>query len=157
MKQMRATMTKIGARAIHSDPQRLPAWARWARLIYTLCAWLFAASIVLQVFFAGLGVLVNPGYFDLHRAFGPTIELFPVLMLVAGVIGRLPWRVLALTALGLVLFMFQYIFLYAMPRLGLPTLRALHAVNALALFWLGMYFGQRAWRLLRESQRAAAE
>jgi len=147
---MRSTVTEIDTSETHNQSQRLPAWARWGRVVYMLCAWLFAASIVLQVFFAGLAVLVNPSYFDLHRAFGPTIELFPILMLAAGVIGRLPRRVLALTTLGLVLFMFQYVFLYAMPRLGLPLLRALHAVNALALFWLAMYFGQRAWRLLRE-------
>jgi hypothetical protein len=54
--------------------------------------------------------------------------------------------------LGLLFFLLvllQYGFLYAMPALGLPTLRPLHAVNALAMFWLAVYLVQRSWRALR--------
>jgi len=37
-----------------------------------------------------------------------------------------------------------------MPAVGLPALRALHAVNALAMFWLAVYLTRRAWQLARQ-------
>jgi hypothetical protein len=40
--------------------------------------------------------------------------------------------------------------LYALVGMGLPTaFRALHAVNALVLFWIAQYLAKSAWRLLR--------
>ena len=33
-------------------------------------AWLFVASIIVQVFLAGLGLLVDGDQLELHRAFG---------------------------------------------------------------------------------------
>jgi hypothetical protein len=69
-------------------------------------------------------------------------------MLVVGLFGRMPWRMNALNALLFVLFALQYIFLYLLPRVD-PLLRALHAVNALALFGLALYLARRAWQLAR--------
>jgi uncharacterized membrane protein len=60
------------------------------------------------------------------------------------------------SALTLVLFMLQYVFLWVMPSLGVPVLRALHAVNALALFWLTLYLTQNVSRLDQQSYRSVA-
>ena len=139
---------------IPTNPQRLPTVVRLARAAYALCAGLFAVCIVLQVFFAGAGVLVNPSYWELHRAFGHSIQLLTFVLLAFGLIGLLPWRMQALNVLIVLLFVGQYIFLWLMPSLGLPALRALHAVNALVLFWITVHLGQRAWRLIRAPQRA---
>jgi hypothetical protein len=62
----------------------------------------------------------------------------------------LPRRLLALSALPLVLFSLQYMFLYAVGNIGLPpAFRALHAVNALVMFWVAQYLAKSVWRLLR--------
>jgi hypothetical protein len=42
------------------------------------------------------------------------------------------------------------------PSLGIPVLRALHAVNALAMFWVGLSLGQRTWQQMRAFSPAAA-
>lgn len=56
-------------------------------------------------------------------------------------------------ALLFVLFVFQYLFLWVLPALGLPALRALHAVNALALFWLAERLAKRVWHMNRSTRR----
>lgn len=77
-------------------------------------------------------------------------------MLIVGVIGRLPSRLLALTGLLFMLFVLQYVFLYVLGNItGVPALRALHAVNALLLFWIAVQVIQRAWLFIRSSQRVS--
>jgi hypothetical protein len=75
------------------------------------------------------------------------MQYFPLGLILLSLAGRLPWRILGLTVLTFVLFAMQYIFLWVIPALGVPVLRALHAVNALALFWITLYLTQRVWRL----------
>ncbi len=109
---------------------------------------------MLQVFLAGAGVLVDPRYWAMHTVWGHSIQVFPIFLLLVGLIARLPWRMLLLTALVFVLFMLQYLFLWVLPgAVGIKALRALHAVNALAFFWIALYLAQRSWRLLRAPQR----
>jgi hypothetical protein len=129
--------------------RRLSPLAWLSRLAYALGAALFAGCIVLQVFFAGLGALADPAYWALHRAFGPVIGFIPLALLPVGLVGRLPWRMVGLTALLFPLFVMQFIFLYAPLGLGVVELRALHAVNALVLFWAGAHLARRAIGLLR--------
>lgn len=119
--------------------------ARWT---YLILAGLFAVGIVLQVFFAGLGVLVDPGYFGLHTTFAHLLEPLLLALLVLGVVGRVGWRVFGFNALLLVLFGMQYAFMYGFQG----PLRALHVVNALALFWLALHLTRRSWRLIRAGQ-----
>ncbi len=79
------------------------------------------------------------------------IQLITYALLIIGVFSRLPWRMHGLNVLAILLFMMQYVFLWVLPQLGLPALRALHAVNALVLFWTAVYLAQSAWRLSRGS------
>ncbi len=130
----------------------VPRWSvaklvmtRWARTTYTISAGLFVTGIVLQVFTAGMGVLVHPRYFGLHIAFGHAVQWLTVVLLVTSVIGRFPRRFQWLNVLLLGLFALQYLFLGTFAAWGIPAVRALHAVNALALFWLAVHLTRSAW------------
>jgi hypothetical protein len=127
------------------------AVVRGARLIYTIGAGIFAAAVVLQVFFAGLAVLANPNYWGLHRAFGSLIGFLPLALLLIGLVARLPWRLIGLTVVLVLLFMLQYIFLYAPLGIGVMELRALHAVNAFALAGTAAQLARGAAGLSRRS------
>ena len=142
-------MAKLTMNELHDEPRRLPGLARWARIAYLLCAGLFAACVVVQVFFAGAGALAGSSYWSAHRGFGQAIQWLTVAMLVVGFFGRLPRRMHGQNVILLVLFVLQYIFLWVMPQIGLPVLRALHAVNALGIFSLAMYLTRQAWQLAR--------
>ena len=114
------------------------------RLIYLgLCA-LLLVGMLAQVFMAGLGVLVDPGYFALHQSFGHLFGPVIVLMLLCAVLGRLP-RGVILATLGLfLLYGLQYVFLGA----PLPFLRPFHVVDALLLFWSAARLAQETRQLL---------
>ncbi len=107
-------------------------------------------SVVVQVFFAGAAVLVDPTYWGAHRAFGSTIEVGVIALLLIGLATRLPWRIQALGGTLYVLMFLQYVFLYLMPQIGIPVLRALHAVNALALFSFALVFALKVWHHVRD-------
>lgn len=124
-------------------------FVRWMRTSYVLVAAGFVCAIALQVFLAGASILVHPRYLGLHTTIGHVMQFFPLGLILLGLGGRLSWRLFGLTVLSLVLFALQYIFLWAAPSLGLPILRALHALNALALFWLALHLTQNVWRLTR--------
>jgi hypothetical protein len=141
-------MTILNEQATRTEPRPVGALARVARGIYLLCAGLFVVAVVVQVFLAGAGALVQSSYWVGHRTLGGTMPLLIIAMLVVGLFGRLPWRLHALNTLAFVLFALQYIFLGALPSVA-PILRALHAVNALAIFALAMYLTRRAWQLTR--------
>ncbi len=124
-----------------------------ARRFYLILAGLFAAGIVCQVFFAGLGVLVDPSYFGWHTTFAHFLELTLLALPVVGLFGRVGWRSFGLNALLVILFGMQYVFMYGLQG----PLKALHVVNALALFWLALQLSQQARRLTqttRVSERA---
>lgn len=148
-------MTNVSEPEVRVAAPPVSTVVQWMRAGYLLVAGLFVAGVVLQVFFAGAGVLVHPRYFALHSSFGHLLELLPLLLLLLSLLARLPWRLVGLNALIYVLFMLQYVFLYALGRVtGVPALRALHAVNALVLFWAGLYLSQRVWQLIRAGRRA---
>jgi hypothetical protein len=51
-------------------------------------AWAFAAGIVLQVFFIGLGLFVEGENLELHTNFGWLLHIGPLLVLVAAALAR---------------------------------------------------------------------
>ena len=128
---------------------QLPAWRQWTRRLYFLAAALVGVCVVVQVFFAGAAVLVDPAYWVTHRAFGGAIDGIVFLLMLVGLTTRLPWRLQALGGSLYVLMILQYLFLYLMPRIGAPLLRALHAVNALVLFSVAVMLAFQIWRHLR--------
>lgn len=145
------TMHPVTPDTTRTDPRRPRTCTRPARTIFALCAWLFAAGVTLQVFLAGLGALVNPTQWGEHRAFGSLILTLPYLMLVTGLIGRLPGRTLVLVALLIPLGWLQHALIAVPPDAGWAALRALHAVNGFVLFWAATNLAWSARELLRRS------
>ena len=122
------------------------------RFVYGALALIYFACIVLQVFFAGMGVFVNADDLQLHRAFANDFEYLSLLMFVisffGGIRGGLRWYTLGLLALT----MLQHMTVRVLPG----ALAALHTVDALALFWISLHLMRRSWPwLLMRPDKAA--
>jgi Family of unknown function (DUF6220) len=108
-----------------------------ARLAFVATARVFVLCLVIQLFLVGLDVFEVIAREDgIHREFAYVYGwLAPLLVLLAR-LGGVPRRQLGLAALLLVLFAIQTY----LPSLAkdLPLLAAVHAVNALAVFWLAL-------------------
>lgn len=118
------------------------------RLVYAVAAWLFVAAVVVQVFFAGLGLFAGARNFELHAFFGFTVvHLISLLLVILGALGRVGRRNIWLAVLLFVLVGVQV----SLPglRSDLPLVAAIHPVNALLIFWLGIQIALRARRLIR--------
>lgn len=114
--------------------------ARWSRVGFVVSAWLYAAAVLVQVFLAGLSTFDDPSRWPDHVSFGQMIGTFTILMLVFAVLGRLPWLIVGLAFAEFMLYGMQYPF--ALSSVG--AMAALHAVNALVMFWLAINLAQRA-------------
>jgi hypothetical protein len=117
-----------------------------ARLAFAAVAWLFLGCLVVQVLLVGLDIFADLGG-SIHRDFAYVYGwLTPVLVLLAG-FAQAPRSTRDLTIVVVVLFAVQVV----LPSMRdvLPILAALHAVNALAIFALGMVVAARATHLLR--------
>ena len=89
---------------------------RYARIGFVGAVWLFVACAVGQVFLAGLGVFGLPaGDFTAHRDWGYTFGYLTLVILILAIVGRFPRRMIGLSALLLVLFSLQSVFV-AHPR-----------------------------------------
>jgi len=106
-----------------------------ARLAFVATAWAFVASLVVQLFLVGLDLFEVTGEeVGIHREFAYFYGWLAPLLVLFAVAGRLPRGRLLLTMTLLVLFAMQTY----LPSLAeeLPTLAALHAVNAVAVVWI---------------------
>ena len=120
---------------------------RVGRFGYAALAWAFVVGILLQVFFIGLGLFVEPRNFDLHVNFGWLLHLGPLLILVAAAFagaGRI--RILQAAALAVTFFVVPIL---AAIRADLPWAAAFHPVGALLGFWLATVVARRATSLVR--------
>lgn len=124
------------------------------RLAFIGVAWLFLACVVVQVFLAGLGVFAGAQNFTLHREFGYLFGWLTLVLLLLALVGRLGRRWIGLSALMLVLFAFQSVFVAL--REVIPEAAALHPVNALAIFGLALHVARRS-RALASSSPAGVE
>jgi hypothetical protein len=124
-----------------------------ARYAFVTLAWLFLACVAVQVFLAGLGVFAGAATFATHRDFGYTFGFLTVFMLIAAGAGRLGRRWIWFSALLIFLFALQSLFVGL--RGDLPTVAALHPVNALAIFWVAQHVARGALSLVREQPAAS--
>lgn len=126
---------------MNSTPRRAHAWLAWA----------FVGAIVVQVFLAGLAIpqLGGSGSFETHQGFGYAMGLLALALVIAAVAARAGQRRI-LQALGL---LGLYIVQTILPNLdpGLSIAAALHPLNAMLLFLLGIWYARQVWR-----ERAAA-
>jgi hypothetical protein len=117
---------------------------RIARRAHAWLAWLFVATLVAQVFLAGLGVFDSPSGFATHRDVGYTLSLFPIVLAVLAAIGRLGRRQIGISALIFVLFILQSVFVAAW-RGGMPAVAALHPVNGFLILVLAIELARWSW------------
>jgi hypothetical protein len=117
------------------------------RRLHVAVAVVYVVLILVQVFLAGAAIanLGGSGDFGTHVEFGYTwMGLATLLLIVTALAARRPRRDVAYTIALLALYIVQTI----LPslRASVPALAALHPVNALLLFGLAAWYGQRAWR-----------
>jgi len=114
-----------------------------ARRAFPWLAWLYVASLLIQVFLAGLAIFNDPATFAIHVDFGRVVlGLMSLLLPIVAWIGRLP---LVRLSAGVLLF---YVFQTSLPevRASYPVVAALHPVFALVLFWLAVRLAGQARR-----------
>jgi hypothetical protein len=112
-------------------------------VIYGVGAILWAVLVVLQVFFAGLGIF-GATSFDTHKSFGNILHALSALLLVAAIVGPRTSRDIGMAA-GLVVLLTVQIGLVSF-RDDAPGLAALHPVLALAAMGLAVHMGIHALR-----------
>ncbi len=138
-------MTTVMDLAVQAMPKRR-TFRWWMGAVLLLCAWLMIGGIIAQLFFAGSAILVDGSYWAWHIQLAKWLTYVPFVMVIVALVGRLP-RGLTLRALLVVLlFVLQYLFIWVFGKIGLGSLRGLHAVNALALFALNFDLARRSWQ-----------
>ena len=115
---------------------------RLARQAFVVIAWLFVACVVVQVFLAGLGVLESPARFAIHREFGYLFGLLTLVLLVLALLGRLPRLFVGGSAVLIVLFAMQSVFV--LLRDSYPALAALHPLNGFLILLIGGGLARRS-------------
>lgn len=117
------------------------------RQVHVVAAWLFVASLVVQVFLAGAAIpqLGGSGVFAAHVDFGySAVGLAAFLVVVTAVIARVGRRDILVSVGLLVLYVVQTMLPYA--KASVPAIAALHPVNALVLFALAIWYARRTWQ-----------
>jgi uncharacterized protein DUF6220 len=114
----------------------------YARVAYVVAAWIFVLCVLVQLFLAGLGVFAGYQNFFTHRDFAYLFGWLPLVMVLVGLVGRLPRRMIvgALVLFGLMAL--QSVFIAF--RTQRPELAALHPVNGGVILLLGVWLAQRA-------------
>jgi hypothetical protein len=115
---------------------------------YGVLAIAWAVLVVLQVFFAGLGIFGASG-FGTHRDFGTVLHTLTAILLILAILGPRTRRDIGMAA-GLVVLVTVQISLVS-ARDSAPGIAALHPVLALAAMGLAVHMGMHA---LRERERA---
>jgi hypothetical protein len=118
-------------------PKPLPRWRRGFRAVVPWLSVLFLCGLVVQVFFAGYGLMELGGQgMEWHLGFAHVIELVPLLLILCGFLGADRFGG-SVGIVLLVLFQLQYLFI------GLedapPTVRALHPTNAAVMIAVTMW------------------
>jgi hypothetical protein len=124
-----------------------------ARYAFVVLALAFAAGIVLQVFFIGLGLFAGSENLVLHTTFGWILHLAPLLVLIgAALAGAGRTRILQAIALVVVVWIVPIL---AAVRADLPVLASLHPVGALIAFVLSLVVARGSLELVRDADPAA--
>jgi Family of unknown function (DUF6220) len=128
------------------------------RWLHAAAAWVFVAAVIVQVFLAGAAIvnLGGSGDFGTHIEFGYTaVGLAAIVVVITALLARAGGRQALLSFVLLVLYIVQTI----LPTLRTtsPTLAALHPVNALLVFGLGVVVARRALSLARQPDLPSGE
>jgi len=140
------------------------------RKLFLTVAVLFTAAVVLQLYFAAVGVFSNPEdeLFSWHGTNGRIVlPILALLLIVTAALARAGRRTIWLSVLPLVLILFQTVLFivtgaifglgpdsHASPPLAATLIVSLHAVNGTAILLLGVLLVVRARRLVRDGAPA---
>ena len=112
------------------------------RRIHQVLAWSFVVSVLIQVLLIGLVLFAGASLMP-HRAFGGiVVGILAILVAMTAGAAHLPNGGAGRAGLLLLLVIVQVI-LPAMQRSS-PVIAALHPVNALLIFWLGVVVARNA-------------
>jgi hypothetical protein len=125
---------------------------RAARYAYVAVIWAFVAFLVIQIFFAGLGLFGHPPDMSLHRGFGWLVHILDLLLLVAALTARVGrptiWWVLTLFLTSAIQPSL------ALAKDSLPLLAALHPLNAVVISLIAVKLALETPRFLRSEAMA---
>jgi hypothetical protein len=116
-----------------------------ARTVHAVIAWLLVAALVIQVWLAGRGVFESPGLFATHRDVGYTLSIFPIVLLVLGVLGGMGRRVAIMAAVIFGLMILQSVFV--VMRTSTPAIAALHPVNGFLILLVAIMLARESWAM----------
>ena len=125
----------------------------YARYAFVGLVWLYLAGILVQTFLAGVAIFTPERDFDLHRYLGYLLHLAPIGLLIVAVVARVGREMIIWTVALLIVQGIQP--LLPMLRAEMPWAAALHPVLALAVFWLGVTLGLKAWQLVKSTAPAS--
>jgi hypothetical protein len=117
--------------------------------LHVIVAWIFVAALVLQVWLAGRGVFESPTVFETHSEVGYTLGIFPIVLLVLGLLGGLGRRAAVLAVGILVLIALQSVFV--LMRESSPALAALHPVNGFLILLAAILLAWESWQARTEA------
>lgn len=120
--------------------------ARYGRIAFISAIGLFLAAIALQVFLAGMSIFAGASWWRIHMLTGSIILTLPILLAGLAVLGRLPRAHLLVSVLLLGQVILQVAFIEIGAKTGARWFAALHPVNALAMFMVGLLLFQSARR-----------
>jgi hypothetical protein len=135
------------------------------RKVFSIVSVLVVAAVVLQFYFAGLGVFSHPdSLFGIHGTTGRIIlPILFVLSLIAAAIARAGKRTIWLTVIAILLLALQtVIFILTgaifntgpeaeVVPLGATIVVSLHALNGVAILFVTSIIARRAWVLAWKS------
>ena len=125
----------------------------YARYAFVGLVWLYLAGILVQTFLAGVAIFTPERDFELHMYFGYLLHLAPIGLLIVAVVARVGRELLTWTVALLVVQGIQP--LLPMLRAEMPWAAALHPVLALAILWIGVTLGLKAWQLVKSAAPAS--
>lgn len=126
---------------------------RILRYIFAVASGLFVVAVAVQVFLAGMFLFAD-GSRETHIEWGYTVSLMPVVLIILAAAARPGWRLFGMTAALLVVTFMQSI-LAALKTVA-PVVAALHPVNAMLIFGLGVLVTRRAIALARAPEADSA-
>jgi Family of unknown function (DUF6220) len=116
-----------------------------ARNLHAVVTFLLVAALVVQVWLAGRGVFESPTVFITHRDVGYMLSLFPIVLLVLGLLGGMGRRPAIMAALIFGLLILQSVFV--VMRTSNPAIAALHPVNGFLILLVALVLLRGSWAM----------
>ena len=118
------------------------------RYLFVALAGLFLIGVAYQVFLAGMAVFGAGRWAD-HVDFGFVVTALPLLLIIVALLARAGRATVWLTVATLVVAQVQTVLPWF--KEDVAWISALHPVNAMVIFGLGVLVVRRAWALARST------